>query len=390
MRVLILWPYYSTYLDAFYAGNALPEDMSFADHRKAIIDDHFGWAGDFSTFMNRNGVEAELYIGNDERLQRKWAKENGYTSYSDINWEERIALEQIRRYQPDVLWVASYFSYFGDFLMSAQSYCRRVIAWIACSIPRSVSLRGISRVITSHPLFLKKHEHQVEKIYVTKPGFNPDILSGLGSVPKRYGVTFVGQLSRLHRNRVRILRRLLETGVPVEVFASVDRDISSHKLSRLKAICRRAISSRQWWSGVKTARDVLFDGYGRDVGAIEGICRDAVYGMDMYRILAASRMTLNIHVDGVDEYAGNMRMFEATGVGACLVTEHAVNIGDLFCPGTEVLTYRSVEELERLIREMLWDHDRLEDIARNGQKRTLEHHTFERMWAEIHAAFEIP
>ena len=39
-----------------------------------------------------------------------------------------------------------------------------------------------------------------------------------------------------------------------------------------------------------------------------------------------------------------MRLFEATGSGACLVTDWKENLGELFEPDVEVVTYRSVAE----------------------------------------------
>ena len=42
-------------------------------------------------------------------------------------------------------------------------------------------------------------------------------------------------------------------------------------------------------------------------------------------------------------YANNMRLYEATGVGALLVTDWKENLGEMFEPGKEVVAYRSPE-----------------------------------------------
>ena len=59
----------------------------------------------------------------------------------------------------------------------------------------------------------------------------------------------------------------------------------------------------------------------------------------MYRVLAQSRIAVNRHGDFAGGYAANMRMFEATGVGALLMTESAANLPDFFEPGREVVAY---------------------------------------------------
>ena len=49
-----------------------------------------------------------------------------------------------------------------------------------------------------------------------------------------------------------------------------------------------------------------------------------------------NNFVLNIHSD---EFwlitGGNIRMFEATGVGSCLLTDHKQNLQDLFIPDEE-------------------------------------------------------
>ena len=51
------------------------------------------------------------------------------------------------------------------------------------------------------------------------------------------------------------------------------------------------------------------------------------------RCSRARGSSLNRHIDVAEGYANNMRLFEATGVGALLLTEAAPNLADLFEPG---------------------------------------------------------
>ena len=102
-----------------------------------------------------------------------------------------------------------------------------------------------------------------------------------------------------------------------------------------------------------------------------------VFGMDMFRLLARSKVSLNIHTDISPKSASNMRLFEATGMGACLLTDWKSNLHDLFEPDVEVVTYRSAEECVEKIR---WLSDRPEEITRIGEagrRRTLRSHTFD-------------
>ena len=64
----------------------------------------------------------------------------------------------------------------------------------------------------------------------------------------------------------------------------------------------------------------------------------------MYQVLRRSTITLNSHIDMAGREAGNMRLFEATGVGAFLLTDFKDNLHTLFAPDREVAVWRSIDE----------------------------------------------
>jgi len=102
----------------------------------------------------------------------------------------------------------------------------------------------------------------------------------------------------------------------------------------------------------------------------------------MYDVLNRSRITLNHHGD-VLPYANNMRLFEATGVGALLLTDWKNNLGEMFVPGKEVLAYRTPEECAELIRYYLTHDEERQAVARAGQARTLRDHTYYQRMQEL-------
>jgi len=101
----------------------------------------------------------------------------------------------------------------------------------------------------------------------------------------------------------------------------------------------------------------------------------SVFGLDMFRLLRRSKLTFNIHADSAQGWAGNIRMFEATGVGATLITEAAPNLERLFEPELEVVTYRNKEEAVEKIHYLLEHDEERERVALAGQRRTLRDHT---------------
>ena len=107
------------------------------------------------------------------------------------------------------------------------------------------------------------------------------------------------------------------------------------------------------------------------------------WGLDMYRLLAESRVTLNRHIAAAEGNANNMRLYEATGVGALLITEAAPNLADIFEPGREVVTYDGPEDLVEKARHYLEHDDERRAIAAAGQARTLREHTYDRRVREL-------
>ncbi len=70
-----------------------------------------------------------------------------------------------------------------------------------------------------------------------------------------------------------------------------------------------------------------------------------------------------------------MRLYEATGVGTCLLTDWKENLSELFDPGREVVTYKNTDEAIEKVRYLLDHESERTAIAAAGQRRTLRDHT---------------
>ena len=94
---------------------------------------------------------------------------------------------------------------------------------------------------------------------------------------------------------------------------------------------------------VAEAADLRVWGYGVDAlpadSPLRSRHRGEAWGSEMYDVLARARIVVNRHIDVAEGFANNMRLYEATGSGALVITEAAPNLGDLFEPHREVFTY---------------------------------------------------
>jgi len=361
MKILLLWRYYKKYLFDFYAKHPQVSTLGFSEHRGEIFNDHFGWPAEITNYINKQGIGAELIIVNAEMLQKQWAAENKCNGYSEADWERQIVFAQIKRFKPDIVWIGALFNYCGAFVKSILPYCKKVIIWVGSPFLETIDSTGISVLLTENPNTFRRIHDRFERIIVTKPGFNENILPEINAVEKNIDVSFIGGISHLHAKRARILASLIQHNIDIKVFADI------------RNTCQPCSDKR----------------YNDDVAIIEAVNKGPVFGLDMYRTMSASRITLNVHIDNAQQNAGNMRMFEATGAGACLLTEHANNIDELFVPHEEILTYHDEAETVAILKEKLAKRDEVASIAHAGQRKTLSQYTISRMFEEIKQAFDV-
>jgi spore maturation protein CgeB len=105
----------------------------------------------------------------------------------------------------------------------------------------------------------------------------------------------------------------------------------------------------------------------------------------MYEVLRHSRIAINNHLDLVGRWANNMRLYEATGMGAMLLTDAKENLAEIFQPGSEVATYTDIADCIVQIRRYLSDEPARAAIAAAGQRKAIEVQNYAGRTAEIAA-----
>jgi spore maturation protein CgeB len=176
--------------------------------------------------------------------------------------------------------------------------------------------------------------------------FEPAILDALPAAPAAdYDVSFVGTVSADHRQRIALLEAVAER-YDLKLFGSPPQALPA-------------------------------------TSPLHRCFQGEVWGADMYQVLRRSRVTLNSHIDLAGREAGNMRLFEATGVGAFLLTDFKDNLHTLFEPDREVAVWRSTGDCLAAIDRALADNHSRADIAHAGQARTMAQHTYRHRTQEI-------
>ncbi|MFN5891472.1 MAG: glycosyltransferase, partial [Dolichospermum sp.] len=197
-------------------------------------------------------------------------------------------------------------------------------------------------------------------------------------------VCFIGQIIRanqFHLHRDKILEELISHCDLRILSNSYNQSITQNIKSLLKITAYESVKKLSQLNIFPGSLKKLTDLPSRPVmpvnSKLKPFVSPALFGLEMYQTLLNSKIVLNIHADSSPTHASNMRLFETTGVGACLLTDWKPNLPKLFEPDREVVTDRSVEECLEKVNWLLENPKEIELIAIAGQERTIKDHCFE-------------
>lgn len=363
MKFLFVDTYYSSFLNHFRTTNPGLINSSYDRQREELLSFCFGTADFYSYNLKTLGHKAEDIIVNDEILEKQWARENtidvrNISIISKIQmlpfvhrilgrpqWLQKIALAQIKKSSPDILYIQDLSILNEETLEQAKNNCQLLVGQIACPLPPNNLLEKFDLIITSFPHYADYFRQKGINSEYLKLAFEERMLKKSGIQNKKYDVSFVGSFSHFHR-------------FGSELLEDVSRQIPVHIWSQDLGITSSFSPLQKNFHG-------------------------EVWGTDMYKILAQSKIVINRHISVAQDYANNMRLYEATGMGALLLTDEKKNINDIFEAGKEVVTYKNSKDLIDKIKYYLTHEKERQKIATTGQKRTLKDHSYRKRIKEL-------
>jgi spore maturation protein CgeB len=409
MRLLKIGVYYPTYLEQFYARRPGLAALPYAAQHAALMDDCFGSSDFWTKALRGLGYETCDLVANAEPLQKAWATERGL-AFGESDWLFEIAAAQVRDFRPDALIVADYSTVTAAFLRRLRDVCpslRLVLGWCGAPYGDGAVFRECDVVLSCVPELVEHFAAQGHRSRHVNHAFEPRVLGKLDATAAPADAAdfvFLGSIiksDKFHLEREKILSRLVaETGL--QIWSEVGpqpppRRQGGAPVSRpaggVEGVGVRArVASLPLLGGVaRRASRILLGGAARRAPApslderVARRARPPLFGLEMFRRLRDSRVALNTHIDISPVNASNMRLFEATGVGTCLLTDWKVNLPDLFEPDAEVVAYRDAAECVEKVKYLLSHEAERRRVAAAGQRRTLRDHTFESRAAQIDA-----
>lgn len=321
-KIMIIDTYYREFLRSIQLHRPL-----FTDYETSLewlMEQCFGTFDAYSRGLSLLGWETMDVIANCDWLQSQWQTKYGKPG--------PVLHQQIMKFNPNVLFLQDLHAipprdlarYRDDYWIAGQ---------LSCPWPGDEVVSNFDVLFTSFPHYLPRFVNLGVKCAFVPLAFDPAVHARLSPNDRNeeriIDVSFVGGMGKQFGEREKIVDYMLKY--------------------------------------VPGFRDF---GYGGSSAP--------AWGLDMYRVYRNSKIVLNIHHPAAEGFSNNLRMFEATGMGALLLTETSPNIEDYFKPGIECVTYPTLGAAIRVIRDLLDHQDALELIAAAGQKRTLSRHTYDR------------
>lgn len=389
LRLFRLTTNYPGQLADFVARWPQCPDWSHAKQHAALMATRFGWSDAWTHVLADLGVEAWEPVANFESGQRAWAAENGIAVKDD--WLRTIVAAQVAKFQPDILFVDSV-SYFGSgFIAELRRRVpaiKKVVYWYGAPLDDLRDLEPADLLLSNLPGLVDYINRAGGRARLFRHAFDTRVNEELTTNPgDRFPLTFAGsviQRAQYHMHRAEVLRAVGKS-LPLNLFSDTAQSAPSRQPGgRIERWLGPLLARRGYVLETRSAREAaIAQARAEGVERISGVSRPAVYGLDMYGVLQRSTVTLNIHIDYYGESASNMRLFEATGVGACLLTDWKYDLSDQFKPDEEVVTFRSAAECVDKARYLLDNPSVAQSIASAGQRRTLADHTFARRAPEL-------
>jgi hypothetical protein len=330
--------------------------LGFTEQRRIFLDNRFGAMHFLQPILNGD-ADAFFTNGDDDILQRQWARENGIRAGVSV---EDILLAQIEHHRAEVFYNLDPVRYPGAFVRKLPGCIKKAFCWRAAPSGQA-DLAAYNAVLGNFPLILDAWRRKGCRAELFFPAIDP-VMSEYGNGDRPIDILFVGSYSRHHSRRAKILERMASLANIRHVVYCLD----AARLTRLaETPLGRLLPLRKY----------------RRPNEIAKIAKPPVFGRELYELIGKSRIVLNGAIDMAGEDRGNMRCFEAMGCGALLLSD-AGNYPEGIIAGVTMQTYGSADQALELASTCLDDAASVE-IAARGRRQISEIYTKSSQWSQF-------
>ena len=394
-------------------------NKTFSEIIQSYRSDNILLPGSWAEEIKKKGHEVFEIVYPDAVSQLKWVYENqkfNYASKSYADQSLQILLDQITHFNPDVVLIyAGAVNYFPpNYIKKIKNHTRRgtrLIAYWGDEFINSISIKdffkGYDQILTSTDTYTKMFKNAGFSNTKTLGNcFEPTIKFNQ-KLNKKYKFTFSGVsgygyidhiqryeklLKILEQSDLRVwtseprnyfkIKKLIISAMetlPISatnlIFKAITRLIRPNDITKKLLLNAQRIIELNRLSGY----DFLIPSYFDSRKSLKKtfpnrVKKSFTKTKDYYELILQSDFCLNLHRDELADY-GNIRDFEVTGLGSCLVTDRQKELKEFFDPESDFVGFDNIEEMLEKIKYLDKHKDIVKQISDNGQKKTLNNYT---------------
>ena len=392
---------------------------NFNEIIKLYKEDNILLPGSWSNEMEKNNFQVFETVYSDINVQQKWIYENNllneFLNCTEVDKYFFILKEQIKKFKPDII-----FNYAGANLFFPPHYILKLKQLLKDKV-LMISYWGdefmvpdynyksffkfYDLIFTSSSAYTKIfNNHGFHNVYTLGNCFEPNIVTK-NSRSKKHNLTFsgvtgygfidhIGRYDKLvnimsrtdlkiwstepkYNYKKKLILLKLFSKLPSKLDYVVNKGLQRFLPSKYKLILNEIFEASNIYKN--TGNIFLKKDYFTDKKNLKQLFPRRVYKSftetkNYYDLIKNSNICLNLHRD---EHAdiGNIRCFETTGLGSCLITDHGKSMKEFFDIENEIVGFETLEEFEEKYNFLKNNPKKIEDIALAGQNKTLKYHT---------------
>lgn len=371
-KLLEITTCYDKFIDSFYSSNPDYISLPYKDQFSRLTAECFAESNFIHLELAGLGVDSTVVFYNIEGLQRAWNNDCKGESLFEI------LLKQVESENPDVILVSDLFVFsiaeLNEIKKKTKQSCI-FVGFVFTTITEALKkkLPFFDEIYTGNKFMVRQIGPMCKSVKLLGHAFYPKILDKLDIKEIREDLSFSGSIMvGYHTNRLEMFSRIIDGHLPYSFYGEIYGSLLPFgNIKSVRTTVRNILKIDKETQRLRnTERKLRKNSHA------------ALFGIPYYKAIASHLICLNQHTPVAGTGCGNMRMFEATGVGACLLTDYKEDIEDLFAPDEEIVVYRTYDELVEKARWLLDNPGKAREIAAAGQKRTLATHTYKQK-AEI-------
>jgi len=403
MKILKVNYYPNLFFNYVYEKHRDLLNKNYKEQLETIFYESYSWGDSYTYYLKSLGYETSEIIYNALEAQKRWLVEKGIKNIKNFDLDD-IVIRQINEFNPDILFYDHYSSELLKKIKANNNKIKLFIGWVGSAIPNYAVFEDVNLVLSCAKESVDALKGRGIKSYHFDHAFDKRIKDRIAqNNKKKEELIFIGQLiktSEFHNQREVFLEELAKVS-KIKILSPTYNEYNLNIIRAIKTFFKRFlyslyilsknnilikkifIKSKIFGKIVELNKKPIYNFKLQFSPILKKAMKPGVFGLEMFQIIKESKIVLNFHADSSPKYASNMRLFETTGVGSCLLTDWKENIGDFFEDGKEVVTYKSYEEALEKIKYLLNNPNVMEDISLAGQKRTLRDHCFEKRILEF-------